>query len=77
MPETLRRERKREIEKEKEREREFRVPGQQNSWSLWRMNRLCRGGGGRKRKGGLREAREGPKEREDASRMLRNELGRE
>jgi len=39
-------------EKRERKRREFRVPGRQNSWSLWRMNRLCRGGGGRKRKGG-------------------------
>jgi len=43
------------------------------------MNRLCRGGGGRKRRGnGEEEKTRRPKEkREDASRMLRNELGRE
>lgn len=57
MPEMLRRtserEKEEEIEKEGGKEKEFRVPGQQNSWSLWRMNRLCLGGGGRKRAGGL------------------------
>jgi len=58
--------------REREREREFRVPGRRNSWSLWRMNRLRRGGGGRQRGGGSEGEAAG--RFEDA---LRNELGRE